>query len=156
MISKNAGYWIWLTMTLGYNNPKVKRIFELYPDIKQFYNGGEKEWRFCGIFTENDIIKMSKKRLEDAEAIINRCIELKCSIISIDDNLYPDCLFNIEAPPALIYVSGNLPDLDHRLTIGIVGTRRAKNYGVENSYRIGYALAKYGVTIISGGALGVD
>ena len=55
MISKNAGYWIWLTMTLGYNNPKVKRIFELYPDIKQFYNGGEKEWRFCGIFTENEI-----------------------------------------------------------------------------------------------------
>ena len=156
MISVNASYWIWLTMTLGYNNPKIKRIFELYNDVSKFYNGGETEWRFCGFLTENEIQKMSKKHLDDTNAIINRCVELNYSIICIDDEKYPDCLYNIEAPPALIYVSGNLPDIDHRLTIGIVGTRRAENYGFSNSYKIGYALAKYGVAIISGGALGVD
>ena len=63
---------------------------------------------------------------------------------------------NIYAPPAVIYIEGNLPDIDNRLSIGIVGTRRATKYGLDNSYKIGYALSKYGVTIVSGGALGVD
>ena len=41
MISYNARYWIWITLVLGYNNPKVKKIFELYSDIREFYKGGE-------------------------------------------------------------------------------------------------------------------
>ena len=156
MISVNAKYWIWLTLALGYNTPKIKRICELYPDINDFYVSGEKEWRFCGIFSQNDIDKLKTKTLADAEKIISRCFELEYSVICIDDAEYPQCLFDIDTPPALIYVKGNLPDIDNRLSIGIVGTRRATNYGVDNSYKFAYALSKYGVTIVSGGALGVD
>lgn len=156
MISNNAKYWIWITLAIGYNNPKVKRISEIYSDISAFYYGGKKEWRFCGILSENDIEKLSDNTIEDAQNIIDRCNQLHYSIISIDDESYPLCLYNIEAPPAVIYVSGILPDVDNRLTIGIVGTRRATNYGLQNSYKIAYALSKYGVATISGGALGVD
>ena len=68
----------------------------------------------------------------------------------------PKCLYNIECPPALIYVNGVMPDIDNTFSIGIVGTRRATKYGIENSYRFAYALSKYGTIIVSGGALGVD
>lgn len=156
MISSNAKYWIWLTLALGYNTPKVKRIAKLYPDISLFYFGGKKEWRFCGILSDSDIEKLSKATLEEAQKIIDRCNELKYSVLAIDDESYPLCLFNIDAPPAVIYISGTLPDIDNRLSIGIVGTRRATDYGLKNSYKIAYALSKYGVTIVSGGALGVD
>lgn len=156
MISENAKYWIWITCALGYNNPKVKRIAELYDDVSKFYFGGQKEWRFCGIFTENDIQKLKDASLEDADVIIGKCEKLKYSVIAIDDISYPKCLYNIYSPPAIIYVSGTLPDIDNRLTIGIVGTRRATKYGLDNSYKFAYALAKYGVTVVSGGALGVD
>ena len=77
-------------------------------------------------------------------------------MLAIDDEKYPQCLRDIECPPAVIYVSGKLPDIDNRLTIGIVGTRRATKYGIDNSYKFGYALSKYGVATVSGGALGVD
>lgn len=156
MISSNANYWIWITLVLGYNNPKVKRVFELYPDIRDFYKGGEKEWRFCGIFSQKDLEKFNAKKLNDADNIIKRCNQLGYSVLSIDDDLYPECLYNIDSPPAVIYIYGNLPDIDNRLSIGIVGTRSATKYGVDNSYKIAYALSKYGVTIVSGGALGVD
>ena len=49
-----------------------------------------------------------------------------------------------------------MPDIDNTFSIGIVGTRRATKYGIENSYRFAYALSKYGTIIVSGGALGVD
>lgn len=156
MISENALYWIWITNSLGYNNIKVKRLYELYDDIKLFYSGGIREWRFCGIFTENEMRKLEKETLNKAEVIIEKCKKLGYSIISIDDEQYPECLINIDVPPAVIYVSGNLPDVDNRVTLAIVGTRRATHYGVDNAFRFGYALAKCGAIIVSGGALGVD
>lgn len=156
MISANAKYWIWLTLALGYNNPKVKRIFELYSDIADFYLGRENEWHICGIFSQNEIGKLSRASIDDAQNIIDRCNELKYSIICIDDEAYPQCLYNIDSPPALIYVDGHFPDIDKQFSIGIVGTRRATQYGLKNSYKFAYALSKYGTIIVSGGALGVD
>ena len=156
MISVNAKYWIWITSVLGYNNPKVKRIYELYPDVSLFYAGSEKEWRFCGIFTETEINKFKKTSLKYSDKIISKCEKLGYSVMSIDDINYPECLINIFSPPAVIYIKGNLPDIDNRLTIAIVGTRKATKYGLDNSYKIAYALSKYGVTTVSGGALGVD
>ena len=96
MISSNAKYWIWLTLALGYNTPKVKRIAKLYSDISLFYQGGKKEWRFCGILSDSDIEKLSKATLEEAQKIIDRCNELKYSVLAIDDESYPSCLFNID------------------------------------------------------------
>lgn len=156
MISSNKRIWIWITQVIGYNTPKVRRIYELYSDINDFYNGGEREWRFCGIFSQNDIRKLKCTDISVADKIISRCNELKYSVLAIDDEKYPQCLRDIECPPAVIYVSGKLPDVDNRLTIGIVGTRRATKYGIDNSYKFGYALSKYGVATVSGGALGVD
>lgn len=156
MISSNKRIWIWITQVFGYNTPKVRRIYELYSDINDFYNGGEREWRFCGIFSQNDIRKLKCTDISVADKIISRCNELKYSVLAIDDEKYPQCLRDIECPPAVIYVSGKLPDVDNRLTIGIVGTRRATKYGIDNSYKFGYALSKYGVATVSGGALGVD
>ncbi|MEE1061608.1 MAG: DNA-processing protein DprA [Ruminococcus sp.] len=156
MISENAVYWIWITNSLGYNNIKVKRLYELYDDIKLFYSGGMKEWRFCGIFTENELRKLEKETLDKATSVIEKCNQLSYSVISIDDEQYPECLINIDVPPAVIYVSGNLPDIDNQVTLSVVGTRRATRYGVDNAFRFGYALAKCGAIIVSGGALGVD
>ena len=127
MISRNACYWIWITLSIGYNNPKVKRISEMYSDVSAFYYGGISEWRLCGIFSQKDLERFSSTGL-----------------------------YNIECPPALIYVNGVMPDIDNTFSIGIVGTRRATKYGIENSYRFAYALSKYGTIIVSGGALGVD
>lgn len=156
MISRNACYWIWITLSIGYNNPKVKRISEMYSDVSAFYYGGISEWRLCGIFSQKDLERFASTGLDDAKKIVDRCIECNYSILCIDDELFPKCLYNIECPPALIYINGVMPDIDNTFSIGIVGTRRATKYGIENSYRFAYALSKYGTIIVSGGALGVD
>lgn len=155
-MNEKTVYWIWLTNALGYNNPKLKRIYELYKDIEKFYTGGEREWRFSGLFSDKELGALNKSQLADAKNIISKSINLGYSVLTIDDEIYPKCLYNIYAPPAVLYISGELPDVDNRMTIAIVGARRPKEYGIRHAYNIAYNLAKSGVTVISGGALGVD
>ena len=156
MVSANAKYWNLLTQAIGYNTPKAKKLAEKYSDIAKFFNGGESERRLCGLFNSVELNALSSVKLDSAVDIINRCNQLNYSIITIDDPEYPERLYNIYAPPAVLYVSGKLPDFDSKLSVGIVGTRRASLYGIENSYKIAYALAKYNTVVVSGGALGVD
>lgn len=151
-----AKYWIWLTNALGYNTPKQKRVFELYENIQNFYEGGEKEWRFCGIFTEKEIQSLKRTSLNTSQTILSRCIELGYSVLTFDSEDYPETLFHIYAPPSVLYVSGELPDFANRLSVAVVGSRNPREYGVKHSYNFAYNLAKAGAVIVSGGALGVD
>ena len=88
MISRNACYWIWITLSIGYNNPKVKRISEMYSDVSAFYYGGISEWRLCGIFSQKDLERFASTGLDDAKKIVDRCIECNYSILCIDDELF--------------------------------------------------------------------
>ena len=156
MISANAVYWIMLTQALGYNTPKIKKLAEMYEDIAAFIQKGETEWRLCGLFHALDIEKLSAMNIDDAQKVLDRCEQLHYSVLAIDDPAYPARLYHIYAPPAVLYISGTLPDFDSNLSVAIVGTRRASHYGTDNSYKFAYALAKYNTVIVSGGALGVD
>ena len=95
MISANAKYWIMLTQAIGYNTPKAKKLAKLYSDISEFFEGGESERRFCGIFNQAELEALSSVKPDGAEEVINRCRELDYSVITIDDSNYPSCIYNI-------------------------------------------------------------
>lgn len=149
-------YWIWFSQAIGYCTPKAKHILELYDDIESFYNGREPEWRLSGLFSNAEINKLSSTDLSSAVEIIQKCNQYCYEILTLDNPYYPRCLFNIDDPPAVLYISGMLPDIDDRLSIGVVGTRRASMYGIRAAHTFSYNLAKCGITIVSGGALGID
>ena len=85
-MNKNTVYRIWITNAIGYNNPKHKKLFELYSDIEEFFIKGEKEWRFCGIFTEKEITSLKNSKLEDAKQIISKSIQLGYTLIDFEDD----------------------------------------------------------------------
>ncbi|MBS1706567.1 MAG: DNA-protecting protein DprA [Armatimonadetes bacterium] len=60
----------------------------------------------------------------------------------------------IHFPPAL-FALGDVSVLE-RPRVAIVGTRSASTYGLAVAHKFGESLAQAGVTVISGGALGVD
>lgn len=155
-MTNSARFWIWLTLATGVNNPKHKRIYETYDSIADFYNGGVYEWRLCGIFSPKDIDSLENIRLSQADEVIAKCKNLGHDIICIDDPEYPQKLKDIYAPPCVLYVWGKLPDIDDRLSIAMVGTRNATQYGVMASHTLSASLSKLGVVIVSGGALGID
>jgi DNA processing protein len=70
-----------------------------------------------------------------------------------DDPQYPARLRELKRPP-VVHVRGTLPTFEH--AVAIVGARRASEDGRSLARRIAYDLAERGVTIVSGGAIGID
>lgn len=68
---------------------------------------------------------------------------------------YPELLGRIPDPPTLIYYRGTLTEADG-LAIGIVGSRHCTAYGRQQAHRIAQALARAGITVVSGLARGID
>jgi DNA processing protein len=61
----------------------------------------------------------------------------------------------IPTPPKILFFRGQLP-ADRHISVAIVGTRKPTPYGKEVTHTLATELAKRGVVIISGLALGVD
>ncbi|HEY0965145.1 MAG TPA: DNA-processing protein DprA [Candidatus Saccharimonadales bacterium] len=80
---------------------------------------------------------------------------MKINKISPLDNKYLQIVDNIAKPPKSLYYAGTLPE--KRLpTVAIVGTRKPTSYGKEVTVRFAEELARRGILIVSGLALGVD
>jgi len=75
--------------------------------------------------------------------------------ITIDDQLYPAHLKNIENPPKKLYYIGDL-SLIKTPCIAMVGTRRASPYGKWAAYEIAKKIAECGIPVVSGMASGID
>ncbi|MEO6110085.1 MAG: DNA-processing protein DprA [Candidatus Saccharimonadales bacterium] len=80
-------------------------------------------------------------------------MKIKRSITGMEP--YLQLLKHLSHAPTQLYISGTLPE-ERRPSVAIVGTRKPTTYGREVSYDLAYTLARKGVVIISGLALGVD
>jgi DNA processing protein len=68
---------------------------------------------------------------------------------------YPPSLGRIPDPPTVIYCKGTLVEADG-LAIGVVGSRHCTAYGRQQTRRLAGALARAGITVVSGLARGID
>ncbi|MEZ5197128.1 MAG: DNA-processing protein DprA [Bacteroidales bacterium] len=71
------------------------------------------------------------------------------------DKSYPQRLKHCEDGPLMIYYKGNA-NLNEERIVGIVGTRRATEYGKEMCDKIVEGLSDLGVLVASGLAYGID
>jgi DNA processing protein len=91
----------------------------------------------------------------DAERELRQCEKAGISILSWENPAYPAILRNISDPPLLLYASGDLGSLGQP-GIGVVGARAATTYGQQVARSLSCQLARRGMVIISGFALGID
>lgn len=75
--------------------------------------------------------------------------------ISPGEKKFPVLLNEIYNPPSLLYYKGDLSSLQ-RPCVAIVGTRKATEAGLRIARRFAGELARAGVTVVSGLALGID
>ena len=76
-------------------------------------------------------------------------------IITILDDEYPSSLKEINDPPLVLYVKGDVSLLNTH-TIGVVGPRKPDEYGISVVRKFVKGFAGSGVTVVSGIAAGVD
>ena len=76
-------------------------------------------------------------------------------VVTIYDPLYPSQLKEINSPPPLLFVRGNIKLLTQP-QISIVGSRNPSSIGKQTAIEFAQTLAHHGFTITSGLALGID
>lgn len=78
----------------------------------------------------------------------------KYRIVKITDKEYPFLLKQINDPPAVLYVRGQLPDFN--VSVSIVGSRKHTDYGRKVTKDLAEAAARTGAVVVSGLAYGID
>jgi len=95
-----------------------------------------------------------KNKSKDADQEWQRLENLNIRLILKKDKIFPPLLKEISWPPFGLYALGNISY--QRPALAIVGTRNATPLGKELARSFAQSLARTGLTIISGLALGVD
>jgi DNA processing protein len=91
----------------------------------------------------------------DLSGELQRISDFGCRILTQADGDYPESLRQIYDPPVVLYVKGSLTAKDKN-AVAMVGSRTTTHYGLEVARKLAYQLAYVGVTVVSGGARGID
>lgn len=76
-------------------------------------------------------------------------------VVPRGDPAYPHNLRDLPDAPPVLFVRGALDERD-RFAVALVGTRQASPYGRSVAARLARDLSEAGMTVVSGGALGID
>jgi DNA processing protein len=120
---------------LAANRSQLERVHGIGPEISNAIVNWEKDVDLSG----------ELKRIE----------QFGCHVVIQSDEVYPELLKQIYDPPIVLYVKGPLLAKDKN-GVAIVGSRQTTHYGIEVARKLSYQLAYIGITIVSGGARGID
>ena len=142
-----------LNMVPDVGSARLKNLLEAFGSApKIFLNSEDKLKQVEGIGSKiaRSITGFSFAQLKKELDLAGK---LKAKIITLVDPAYPENLKEIYGAPLCLYLKGELVPGD-KLSLAIVGSRRASFYGLSCAERFAYSLADLGITIVSGLARG--
>ncbi len=157
-------YWIWLAEAFG-PGCDCRPVLEEYGEPRRFYEEGEYA---LNELCRRGVLKLSKSRrehvqksfgedaLDDAKRLFESVYKLGLGLTAITDREYPSLLRRIDDPPVLLYVKGELPQLENVLTVGVVGSRRCCDTAAARTEKLCRELSETGAMVVSGLAQGID
>jgi DNA processing protein len=146
---------IGLNLTCDIGSIRLKKLLEYFDKPADILEApSEKLMAIAGIGPQ--IAKKIKAvHKKDIDREINLTQKQNIRIVTFDNDAYPGNLKYIPDPPIILYVKGNILKED-RLSIAIVGSRRASLYGLTSAEKFSAELSHCGFTIVSGMARGID
>lgn len=146
---------VWLQAALGPAAVTPIRILKEYGSAAAFLEAGEHDWRLSGLLRPGQIEKLLRTPPEEGERILRRCAERGITVLCHGQKEYPRALYDLGDAPLVLYLRGSLPP-EETLCIGGVGTRHPGEYAKSCAMTLCADLARQGVCIVSGGAMGID
>lgn len=135
---------------------RLRQLLEHFGDAPTILRASQRELQQVRGIGEDCAAAIAHwEKTVDLAAELQRIKDFGCRILSQNDPEYPELLKQIYDPPIVLYLKGNLLDKDKN-SVAIVGSRMTTHYGLEVARKFGYQLAYLGVTVVSGGACGID
>ena len=149
--------WLWLANTLGAASSHAGRVLDAF-------GGAQEAWeaRSTDAFRQAAGVPAAQRAglpdhtPESYRAFVRRCEARQIRILTYDDPDYPLAFSRIPDMPLVLYCTGDPRWLNEPGAVGIVGSRKPTEYGLNAAADIGGELAKNGAIIVSGLADGLD
>jgi DNA processing protein len=154
-VSEARQYWVAFSLVKGIGAVRFQALLNYFGDPQIAWGAPTEALREAGL----------------SEKVIENVVELRSAInldqvwdqleakgitvlIQTDEN-YPRRLQELEQPPPVLYMLGELTSEDE-WAVAVVGTRRVTAYGRQVAEDIAGILARNGISVISGLARGID
>ncbi len=146
-------YWLALKLVRRLAIDKKLFLVETF-GLAALFVQSEQKLQQCGLSAQQCHQVISPDWLNITQ-IIKQTQQCDCEILVYDDPAYPPLLKQIYDPPLVLFTKGKQALLAKQ-QLAIVGSRSATIAGIEFTKKIAAQLAKQGVVITSGLALGID
>ena len=143
-----------LTYVRGLTYNEVLKIINRYKSFEDF-KANAFNLRQGDFFESESKDKDGNSNIQKAQKQIEYAEQNNFKIMTIWDDAYPTLLKQIDYPPVVIYVWGNLQPPD-AVSISVVGTRKCSHYGKFATEQFVAEFVKQNIIITSGMAYGID
>jgi DNA processing protein len=148
-------YYLGFNLVSGLGPARVARLIARCGSAEAAWRADAFDLAAAGVDARTSAALLAARARLDLDAELERVARAGVTLLTLDDPAYPRLLRAIPGAPPLIYVRGSLTAADE-WAVAVVGTRAPTAYGREAAYRLAGDLARSGVTVVSGLALGVD
>jgi DNA processing protein len=147
--------WVALTLTPGMGPTRIWKAMNRLGAAEQLLDASLTELEGTGMPAQSAQFVFEGKAKAAAEDELKRVAEAGGSILTPEDEAYPERLREIYDPPSTLWIRGDV-SLLARPGIAVVGTRQPSPYGAGMAELLSRDLANRRIVILSGMARGVD
>lgn len=148
-------YWLGFNIVKGIGPAKVQALLDHYGQLSAAWAAPEPELTRLGIDQRAlKTLRAGRARL-DLDAEMAKIEAAGIQLLTWQMPEYPSYLKETPTPPPLIYVAGEMLEVD-QFAVAVVGTRRLTSYGKQVTKDLVTGLVHNGVTVVSGLARGID
>jgi DNA processing protein len=148
-------YWIGFTLVKGVGAVRFQHLLEHFGNAEFAWEASPAELAEAGLSLKLIERLVALREKVDLSRIWDQIQSKDIQVLTWLDEAYPQRLREIEQPPPVLYLRGELSAEDD-WAVAIVGSRRVTPYGRQVTEEIASFLAANGVTVVSGLARGVD
>ncbi|MBN2880226.1 MAG: DNA-processing protein DprA [Clostridia bacterium] len=149
--------WIWLDSIQGMNPVSFNKLINYYQDVGVTITSIKNDIKKLSFLTEYQKEHLLRSLNQGyADRVMELLEKHNIKAVSMISEEYPENLKHIYDPPPVLYCIGNVKLLNRDRMLGIIGSRTPTNYGIKTAKKISEDLARNGVCVVSGMAMGID
>src|SRR3972149_9454219 len=148
-------YWLAINCCYQIGPARMRRLASYFSLMEEAWYASNSDWQRAGL-DEKTILSLRETREKtDPDLELKRLKKMGIRALTFKEKKFPKSLKNIDPKPAIIYLQGEIKEID-KTAVAVVGTRKMSLYGRQVTEKISSDLARFGATIVSGLARGVD
>lgn len=159
MVNDRLSAYLFWSACPGIGTVNFKKIVDAFGSAEEGWRAPVARWEEV-VGTRLATMTASFRRSFNPDIFLQRLNSQAITVLTIEDELYPEKLKSIDGAPFLLYLKSSagadLKELFQKPAVAVVGSRKITSYGRQITDQLVADLVTAGVVIVSGMMYGVD